>query len=347
MHSSASGMRVGEQPGVGDRRHRVALAVHHERRRPDAPRAARSCRGRRTPTSAPTRPGASRDGGRSGAAAPAPARAARAGTRRRRPTRPATSARPSRQPPAAAPPSAPSSLSVGRAARGPPGVVPPSTSPRTRSGKRIASSWAIIPPIESPHTCALSTPIAPQQAGRVGRQLGHRGGLQRRARAPGAAVVVGDAVEAAAVELEHGLEHRRADREPRDQQQRLAAPAALVVERDAVDPHARHALLLDVASGRLAERPVALAAELLAGLVLLARALAQPRRPVVPPRARRLVGALQPRLGLLGQLVVDPEARLLVARRVDQRGDVPARGEHEARGRSRAGSPSGRRSATA
>ena len=54
--SSASGIRVGEQPRVGDRRHRVALAVHDERRRLDARRAARSCRGRRTPTSAPTTP---------------------------------------------------------------------------------------------------------------------------------------------------------------------------------------------------------------------------------------------------------------------------------------------------
>src|SRR5918997_7051848 len=92
-------------------------------------------------------------------------------------------------------------------------------------------------------------------------------------------------------------------------------------------------LLLDVTPGRVAQRPVALAAELPARAALLARALAEPGRPVVPPGARRLARAAQPRLGLLGQLVVDAVARLLVARRIDQGGDVTARGEHEARRR--------------
>src|SRR3712207_8382229 len=55
--------------------------------------------------------------------------------------------------------------------------------------------------------------------------------------------------------------------------------------------------------------------------------LGQPRGPVLPPRAGRRGRARQPGVGVLGQLVVDAVAGLLVARRVDHRGDVAARGE--------------------
>src|SRR3954468_13359679 len=86
-----------------------------------------------------------------------------------------------------------------------------------------------------------------------------------------------------------------------------------------------------VGAGRGVERLVALAAERLASALLGSGALAQPRDVVVPPRALVLGRLAQPRLGVGRVGVVDLVAGLLVAGRVDQRGDVPAGGEHEAR----------------
>jgi len=83
--------------------------------------------------------------------------------------------------------------------------------------------------------------------------------------------------------------------------------------------------LTDVGPGRILERLEALPAEPLGRRAFGARALREPPRPVGPPGPGRLRGARQPRLGVFGQLVVDPVGRLRVAGRVDQRGDVPAR----------------------
>src|SRR3954454_7484786 len=86
-----------------------------------------------------------------------------------------------------------------------------------------------------------------------------------------------------------------------------------------------------VGAGRGVERLVALAAQPLARRLLRPRALPQPRDVVVPPRALVLGRLAQPRLGVGRVLPVHLVAGLLVARRVDERGDVAAGREHEAR----------------
>src|SRR6266516_8147345 len=81
----------------------------------------------------------------------------------------------------------------------------------------------------------------------------------------------------------------------------------------------------DVGSRRLYERPQAAAAELLRRGPRCTGPFGQPGRGVGPPGARLGLGALEP-LGRIRRVVlVHLEAGLRVARRVDQRRDVPAR----------------------
>src|SRR5439155_1956236 len=87
-----------------------------------------------------------------------------------------------------------------------------------------------------------------------------------------------------------------------------------------------------VASGRLCQRLVAARAEALGGGLELAGARGEPPVVVGPPASRLRGGALGPCLGRWRVLVGDPVARAALRRwRVDQRLDVAAGGEHEAR----------------
>src|SRR5579859_6539092 len=86
-----------------------------------------------------------------------------------------------------------------------------------------------------------------------------------------------------------------------------------------------------VGSGRLDDRAQAPTAELLWRGLEHAAPLGQPRRYIGPPGSLLGLGSPQPFGGVCRVVLVHLEARLGVAGRVDERGDVPARREHEAR----------------
>src|SRR5262249_11836227 len=84
-------------------------------------------------------------------------------------------------------------------------------------------------------------------------------------------------------------------------------------------------MLMHIAAGRGHQRRMERAAQLGRRRRRRARALAQPRRPMVPPRAALLARALEPAVlvGFVG--VADEELRLLVAGRIDDRLNMAAR----------------------
>src|SRR6516164_3423244 len=88
-------------------------------------------------------------------------------------------------------------------------------------------------------------------------------------------------------------------------------------------------MVINVGSGRVADRRQTAAAGLARGLLLLTAALGQPARVVRPPGAMTGLRVPEPLLRvprmILGHLV----SRLVVSGRIDHSGDVPAGGQHE------------------
>src|SRR5712664_2822317 len=84
-----------------------------------------------------------------------------------------------------------------------------------------------------------------------------------------------------------------------------------------------------VRAGRVLERAELGAAQVSRGLLLSTRTVAQPRGVVRPPRALHGRCSPLPLLGIPGDVVHDLETGFRVARRIDQRGDVPVGGKHE------------------
>src|SRR3712207_3901964 len=82
-------------------------------------------------------------------------------------------------------------------------------------------------------------------------------------------------------------------------------------------------LVAHVAAGGVLDDAVPLVAERLGRRLLVTGALGEPGGVVGPPRALLRGRRLRPLVGLGGVVVRDPVAGLRVARRVDQRGDVP------------------------
>src|SRR3954452_5703772 len=88
-------------------------------------------------------------------------------------------------------------------------------------------------------------------------------------------------------------------------------------------------MVIDIGSGRVADRRQPAAAQFPGGGLLLAAAIGQPVRVVGPPGSVARLRTTQPLLGVLRGLLGQLVPGLLVARRVDHRGDVPAGGQHE------------------
>ena len=225
-----------------------------------------------------------------GSGAPAPARGVRNSSLNS--ARPTSCARTSAGAPRAV--SAAATRGEGRTARGPPW--------------RGAAEHEPAHPVGEPDRHLLGDHAAHRQAVDVGAvdaervqqpdgvtgELRDRGDAPRRRGAPGAAVVVADAVELGGVGVDHRREDLAADGEAGDPQQRLAGALALDVQprggRTAADPDEGLSCtgsgLADVGAGRGPEHRVRLAAERGRRVDELAGALAEPGRVVGPPAAR-------------------------------------------------------------
>src|SRR3984885_4172754 len=88
-------------------------------------------------------------------------------------------------------------------------------------------------------------------------------------------------------------------------------------------------MVIDICSRGVADRHQPGTAGLVRGRLLVTAALGEPARIVRPPGAVTGLRAPEPFLGIFRGLLRHLESRLLVSRRVDHRGDVPAGGQHE------------------
>src|SRR5580700_6991333 len=108
-----------------------------------------------------------------------------------------------------------------------------------------------------------------------------------------------------------------------------ASPASPASPVSAAGPGRDGSMVIDIRSRRGADRGQATAAQFAGSALLLPAALGQPVRVVRPPGPVPGLRDPQPLLGVLRTLLGHLVPGLLVARRIDHRGDVPAGRQRE------------------